>query len=52
MLQATPTLWQALASHVGEAGGGAALAGLRMLVGGEALTAALSAGGARAGGAA
>ncbi len=43
VLQATPTLWQALASElqaaagVTGAGGAAALAGLRLLVGGEAL---------------
>ena len=47
MLQATPTLWQALASQlqaagVTGAGGAAALAGLRMLVGGEALSGGLA----------
>ncbi|MGH8742453.1 MAG: AMP-binding protein, partial [Burkholderiales bacterium] len=42
MLQGTPTLWQALVNQAKEsvdgAGGGSALAGLRMLVGGEALS--------------
>ena len=46
VMQATPTLWQALLSQANEqasgqinqqAAGGSALAGLRMLVGGEAL---------------
>ena len=40
VMQATPTLWQALISHAEEesagVGGGSALSGLRMLVGGEA----------------
>ena len=47
VMQATPTLWQALVSGTKEAGneavgegfGGSPLAGLRMLVGGEALAA-------------
>ena len=50
VMQATPTLWQALASHSGEtasdvgraASHGGALAGMRMLVGGEALSAGLA----------
>ena len=50
-MQATPTLWQALLSQADEqasgqidqqAAGGSALAGLRMLVGGEALNGLLS----------
>ena len=51
VMQATPTLWQALLSQADEqasgqinqqAAGGSALAGLRMLVGGEALNGLLS----------